>query len=144
MKFQIIQKAVFPFLLVTLIVSGCRRSGGLEPGKEWYCNAETLTRNGKQFTGTGDTLVLFNGGKLQDSTTAHSGKYSAITYPGKAFAFGIKQPAGPDWYYKVSVWRKSPNGKGVLVATTKDSKRFYKAVSTPVEKDKNGWEKLEM
>lgn len=144
MKFPIIQKAVFPFLLVTLIVSGCRRSGGLEPGKEWYCNAETLTRNGKQFTGTGDTLVLFNGGKLQDSTTAHSGKYSAITYPGKAFAFGIKQPAGPDWYYKVSVWRKSPDGKGVLVATTKDSKRFYKAVSTPVEKDKNGWEKLEM
>ncbi len=137
-------KTVLFLALFAVVFAGCRRGGVLKPGKEWYCDAEKRTPDGKKFIDPADSTVMFNGGALQDGRSAHSGKFSAVTYPKRAFAFSIKQPAGPDWYYKVSVWRKSPSGKGVLVATTKDSKRFYKAEALPSVKDKNGWEKLEM
>ncbi len=130
--------------LITFFVSACNSPQTLDIGKKIKCGAEVKTANGKYFISPSDTSILIGGGKQQTDKEAHSGKYSVITYGKKAFAFGMIQKSGPDWYYKVSVWRKSNSENGILVATTKDLKHFYKTTKEPVAKDSSGWEKLEL
>ncbi len=130
--------------LTALFFSSCKRSSAIRKGKIIVCGAEHLSKDGKSFLAKNDSILHFSGGKQQTDKVAHSGKYAVATFHKKAFAFGINFSTGPDWYYKVSVWRKSNSENGILVATTKSAKRFYQKTKEPVEKDKNGWEKLEL
>ncbi len=132
------------FLLISVNFS-CTRTEKFPVGRKVYCNAEQVKKKRDKFIAENDSAVFLDGGHLQSSLESFSGKYSAMTIPKKkAFAFGYSiNHAGPDWYFKVSVWRKSKDGKGALVAAAKNNKKLYLAVSEPVEK-KDGWEKLEL
>jgi len=138
---------VFSITLLLLILSySCTRTDSFPSGKSVLCDAEVRNKKGDKFLAANDSSVLFDGGKRRSSIDSHSGKYSALTLPKKSsFAFGYTiKNAGPDWYFVVSVWRKSNDGKGVLVASSKNAKLLYEAVGKPVFTDKDGWEKLEM
>ncbi len=140
-------KAALAVLLViqsVILIQSCGRNKVLEAGDTVYCSAEKISKDGKHFVSENDSAILFDGAINQTAKEAHTGKHSAITYPKRAFAFGFKHNSGPDWYYKISVWRKSNGGNGILVATTKDVKKFYKTTKTPVTVDSAGWEKLEL
>lgn len=130
--------------LTVLFFMGCKHSSVIQTGRAIVCNAEHLSKDGKNFLAANDSSLRFSAGKRQTDKVSHSGKYSVITFPKKAFAFTIHFLTGPDWYYKISVWRKSVAESGLLVVTTKSAKRFYLTAKEPVKKDKNGWEKLEL
>ena len=135
------------FLLSILLVTfSCRRPDEFPAGRKVVTGAEQRDNKGDKFIDENGSDVLFTGGRLQTDITAHTGKYSACTTPKKAFAFSYRiNHAGPDWYFKVSVWRKSGDEhKGVLVAAAKESKVLYMATAVPVERTTDGWEKLEM
>ena len=110
-----------------------------------FCGAEILNKKGDKFFADNDSSYLFDGGKKQTSKEFRSGKYAVYVTPKKAFALGYRiKRAGADWYFKVSVWRKTKDGKGVLVAASETPKLLYQTAKTIVETDENGWEKLEM
>lgn len=130
---------------IVLILSACVREDRFPVNTHIVCDAERTTQSGK-FIAANDSTAFFEGGKQQSGLSSFSGKYSVITTPKKgafALAYTIKR-AGPDWYFKVSVWRKSKDGKGVLVVSGKESGKFYEATSEAVGEQKEGWEKLEM
>lgn len=121
----------------------CMRNDEFPVNSGFYCDAEILNKKGDKFLT--DTASLLDGGKLQTDKEARSGSYSVLTIPKKAFAFSYHiKNTGPDWYFKLSVWRKSKDGRGVLVAAAKDPKDLYIASSNAVKIDENGWEKIEL
>lgn len=129
----------------TLLTFSCIRSDNFPAGKKVVCDAELNNPKGK-FIASNDSTEFFDGGYFRSSLDAFEGKYSALTIPKtKAFAFGyLIKDTGPDQYFKVSVWRKSIEGKGVLVAASEKKDAFYLATSIPVEENNEGWEKLEL
>ena len=131
--------------LLTILFS-CVQESNFPVGKKIICDAEVLNSKGNKFLSQSDSLYLYGGGKLRNNKVSHLGEYSAITIPNKtAFAFTVPiKNVGPDWFFRVSVWRKSNDGNGVLVASVKDASMFYLASSEPVEILDNGWEKLQL
>jgi len=106
-------------------------------------NLENIDSSGRYMTSRGDAGLLFSGVR-QSSTKIHrSGKRSVFVDKKHPFALNTTFEVGPDWYFKVSVWRKSSDGKGVAVVSANNSEQFYKVISKVVERDDNGWEKLE-
>ena len=127
------------------LLQSCVRQEEFPAGTKLICGAEKRNKKGDKFLADNDSTRLFDGGKKQTSKEFHSGKYAVYVTPKKAFAFAFRiKHAGPDWYFKVSVWRKSRDGKGVLVAASETPKLLYQTAKTVVETDENGWEKLEM
>jgi len=132
-------------IVILIAVGSCVRTDEFSVNEAYFTSAEKLNKNGDKFLAENDSSVFFEGGKLRTNSVAYRGDYAVYTIPKKAFVFSYRiKNAGPDWYFKISVWRKSKNDKGVLVAASKNAKEFYKATSTPVEISKDGWEKLEM
>ena len=128
-----------------LAVNSCQRPDEFPAGRQIMTGAEQKNAKGDKFTDENGSDVLFSGGKLQTDVVAHKGTHSVFTTPKKAFAFSYSiKNAGPDWYFRLSVWRKSKDGKGVVVASAKDPKNLYLATAVPVETLDNGWEKLEL
>lgn len=132
-------------IVYLLVFFSCTRNDEFPVGKKVVCDAEQLDLRNEKFVSPTDSISLFDGGNQQTNLTSFNGNYAVLTYPGKApYAFGYKiKRAGPDWYFKVSVWRKSKDGKGALVAASKDAITVYQAISEPVEFTDDGWEKLE-
>jgi hypothetical protein len=136
--------SVFLVLILLAIVS-CVRNDEFQVDEAYESGAEKLNKKGDKFLAENDSSVLFDGGKLQTNIESFEGDYAALTTPQKAYAFHYRiKNAGPDWYFKISVWRKSKNDKGAIVAAAKNAKMFYLATSIAVEKMSNGWEKLEL
>ncbi len=134
------------FLLLSYIVLACTRVEEFPIGTMLHCDAEILNKKGDKFIAANDSSVFFDGGKKQTKNESFSGNHSVFTLPGnKAFAFGYTiKKAGPDWYFRISVWRKSKDGKGAIVAAGKNAKELYLATSKPIEIDDKGWERLEL
>ncbi|MEJ2594838.1 MAG: hypothetical protein P8100_06855 [bacterium] len=133
------------FLLIGISNASCVRRDSFPVGKVAFCDAETLSKNGKIFVDTTGEKEKFQNGHLQTDLAAFGGNHSAMTIPGKS-PFAMKytiRHAGPDWYFKVSVWRKSKDGKGALVASAKDAGQFYMATSEAVD-HRGDWEKLQL
>jgi len=106
-------------------------------------NLESTDSSGRYFTSRGVARLLFNSVKQSSTREHHSGKHSVFVDKKQPFALNTTLEVGPDWYFKVSVWRKSSDGKGVAVVAANNPKQFYKVISEVVERDDNGWEKLE-
>ncbi|PLX02790.1 MAG: hypothetical protein C0595_09390 [Marinilabiliales bacterium] len=130
---------------VIVIYSSCVRYDDFPLGGVQRCDCEVLNNGGDKFIGSDTSLPLFDGGKLQSDGYSRSGKYSVLTNSKNKYAlsFPIKNTM-PFMYFKISVWRYSKNGKGVLVAATENAKGLYLASENAVDKDENGWEKLEL
>ena len=133
-------------ILFLFLLLSCSRTDNFPVGSTVFCDAEQLNEKKDKFVSTNDSPDLLTGGKQQSSKEAYSGKFSVQTFPQKrSFAFGYNiKNAGPDWYFKVSVWRKSKDGKGALVSSANNAKLHYQATTDPTEKNADGWEKLEM
>jgi len=132
------------FVIALLFTFSCNHGSGFENEKVVKCSAEKLTKDKKSFVGD-DPSFLFSSGKNQTDKESHSGKYSVVASKASPYVFShtIKN-TGPDLFFRVSVWRKSKEGHGVIVVSDKTAKKLYQVIGDPVEKDKNGWEKLEL
>lgn len=142
-----LNRAINILLFVIIFMSfSCVRETTFTINRVVICDAEQVTKKGDKFIAANDSSEFFDGGKLITDLDAYSGKHSALTIPkSKAFTFGYKiKHAGPGAYFKVSVWRKSKDGLGALVASGDNSEVMYLATTKPVETSDNGWEKLEM
>lgn len=133
-------------LFFVFLFSSCGMEDEFPVNFKILCDAEQVNAKGNKFISANDSLVFFDGGNLRSSKTAFEGKYSVRTIAKKQpYAMGYHiQNAKPDSYFKVSVWRKSNDGKGVLVVTAKNTELLYLAASTPVVIAEDGWEKLEL
>ncbi len=121
----------------------CVRPKESRKDKTIICDAEKLTADKKNFI-SNQPDCFFTGGKRQTDREAHSGKYSVLASKKFPYVFSYKEKhIKGDIFVKVSVWRKSKNGKGVLVISDTTAQRFYKVINTTRKHDKNGWEKLE-
>ncbi len=135
----------FGFIALIFLLPACVRKVEFPVGKKLECNAERLNKKGNRFLGVNDSTVLFDGGRQQTGKAAHSGKYSVFTTPKKKYCFGYTiRNVNADWYFVVTVWMKTKSENGYLVAAGKNINQLYEATNIPVEKDKNGWQKLEL
>ncbi len=132
-------------LFIAVLAFSCARPDEFPMNAVYMSGAEKLNKKGDKFLSENDSSVVFEGGQLRTDTESFEGDYAVFTTPKNAFAFYYKiNNAGPDWYFKISVWRKSKDNKGVIVAAAKDAETLYLATSTPIEYSENGWEKLEL
>ncbi len=123
----------------------CVREDEFPPGTSLFCSAEKLNKKGDKLFAENDSTRFFNGGYRRTGKMFRTGKHAVVLTPKNVFAFTYKiKHVGPDWYFRVSVWRKSKDDKGLLVAASEKPKLFYQTAKTVVETDENGWEKLEM
>ena len=146
MKFRFSKFLIFVLIVcLGVIYSSCVRYDDFPLGGVQKCNCELLNKDGKKFVGSDTSLPLFDGGKLQSDDYSRSGKYSVLTNSKNKFAlsFTIKNTM-PFMYFKISVWRYSKNGKGVLVAAAENAKGLYLASENAVEKNKNEGENLDL
>ncbi|PJB59646.1 MAG: hypothetical protein CO098_02310, partial [Bacteroidetes bacterium CG_4_9_14_3_um_filter_41_19] len=136
------------FLVGTVVFfqSACKQPDQFLPGKIVICNAEMRNHGKDLYLSKDDSTVFFANGITQSSLEAHSGKYSALTIPKtQAFAMGYKiNSVDPDWYFNVSVWRKSKNGKGALVVAADNTELLYEATTFAVDSTPDGWVKLQL
>jgi hypothetical protein len=131
------------FILMALLYS-CAPADEFPSGTELLCDAEKRNKKGGKFISANDEKALFDGGWQQSKLASFTGDFSVMTIAKKSpFAFGHQiKHAGPDWYFEVTVWRKSKDGKGVLVAAGKDARKLYKPSAFIIETAEDGWEKL--
>ncbi len=132
--------------LLILMLASCVRQSNFPAGKKLICDAEKRTAKGDSFIAKNDSTAFFAGGWFRTAKEAYSGKHSVLTVPKtKAFAFAYTiKNAGPDWVFKVSVWRKSKDGKGSLVVASNNTDELYLATADAVETSRDGWERLEL
>lgn len=108
----------------------------------YSCDVERMDQSGKHFLENNDNALLFSNTNTRSNEMAHSGEYSSKLYPGKRFGLTTElHGIGPDSYFEVTAWRKSPN-KGGVVVVDGGTKDLYEAALNVIEKDDKGWEKL--
>ena len=116
--------------------------------KTYFCDAETVSKDGKNFCGQQDTTQKFTAGRFQSDDYAHSGKYSILLDNKNKYGFDTKiENIKPDAEYKITVWRYKPNknDKEGVVAAAIPGYVFFQFADTPVEIDTiTGWELLEL
>jgi len=139
-------RSVILIILFFAMLFSCVRETNFPVNSTVICDAEHVTKKGDKFIAANDSSEFFTGGWNRSNLEAHSGSYSVLTVPKtKAFAMGYKVfNAGPDAYFKISVWRKSKDGKGPLVVAGSNADIFYLASSEAVEMQDDGWERLEI
>ena len=122
----------------------CKHNAGFNRDITVKCDAEKLTADKKSFLSNSGNYT-FSGGKQQTQLEARSGKHAVMATKKFPYVFSfLIENAGADKFLKVSAWRKSKSGKGVLVVSDNTSKKLYQVASKVRERDDNGWEKLEM
>jgi hypothetical protein len=108
-----------------------------------YCDAETVK---KGFFVSGG--FRFSNGSLQSADRARSGKFSCKVGLGEGvqYGFGYRlEDFRPGQTFTASVWRfKNQHNEGRLVVEGKGADSFYLQEDRPVERDGNGWEKIEI
>jgi len=137
------------FLFFLIILGACTNSSVVENEKvSWfaYTDAETLDSNGKYIVGSGtDGDISFKLSGIHSQEHARSGKYSV--------KIGKKKPYGLTYEmrhltegnrFKASVWRYDLSGKAGLVVAGDKTHILYQAEAKAIEKDKEGWELLEI
>ncbi len=95
----------------------------LEPGV-LFCDAEKVDTSGNKFTSYNHS---FGGGKGQTSEYAYEGKYSCVVDTTMMYGLSYEfKDLKPNEVFNISVYRKSSDEKGILVAQSFDEK-LYKA-----------------
>ena len=132
------------FGLFTFFAS-CVREDEIKVGQVFSCDCEIVNEKGDKFIGAGAEEKYFDGGYHRSKLSALSGKHSVLTSPKNRFALGHAiNNARSDWYFRISVWRKSKQGGGYLVAAAKNPNVLYVASDKVFEKGSDGWERLEI
>ncbi|HXP48435.1 MAG TPA: DUF2079 domain-containing protein, partial [Bacteroidia bacterium] len=103
------------------------------------CDAETISTDGSHLVS--DKGDLINNPDARNDEKAHSGKYSVKLTKDRPYGFTwIPHDVIPGEIIKVTVWRYSESGKGLLVASAEDG--FSIGSQEVVEKDAAGWGKI--
>lgn len=133
---------LFSFTIALLTCYSCVRN--INTSGIWIIssNLESKTEDGKFFLADTDSSTIFKGGNMQTRTQSRSGNHSVLVTKEHPFALATEIPnVKQDSYVKVSIWRKGNSGN--LVAYN-NSTKDYLASKTGIEKDNNGWEKLQI
>ncbi len=112
--------------------------------KEVICGLENIANN-KSYYVTKNSAVNIKTNGIRTQERVHNGNYAVKLTNKKAFGLttSIKNVQTGD-HFKISVWRWSPNGDGVLVAAANNKKEFYETVHNGNVKDEKGWILLKM
>lgn len=108
-----------------------------------FCSAD-IKKNGRYF----EQGIDFGSADNQSDLQARSGQYACrLEATGETqYGFGYKtQNPGLGKAYKISVWRYAeiPEAAFLAVQIKGEQEQYFQA-GTPIEKDENGWEKLEI
>lgn len=107
---------------------------------EIVCNADSLTQDGKYFTGTFGQS--FKNGITQSSEKAFSGKFSCkLSGENKYGMTYIIGQIRKGEHYRVSVWRNDNNMNATLVVSARNGDDYYVSEKNAVQKN-NGWSQL--
>lgn len=144
------QSLFFGFILSLIFVGAACKNNSVEntdiPKTDIFCNAETMDQSGFNLLTTNpeDSAFLSLGGDLS-VVRAKSGKKSVKISQNKPFAltYELRSLKGNE-RFRVSVWRYDPSGKSALVVAADKSYLLYAAQKMAIEKDENGWERLEI
>lgn len=134
-------------LMVTilLVISSCVNRKNRIVNHNIQISAELLSEDGKSLVAENDSSFSANGAVLRSNLESRTGEYSVKTGKKARFAMSLSIPdIGPDYYFDISIWRKSSESIAKLVASTPNSKQLYHMTSSPVAKDSLGWEKLKL
>lgn len=126
---------LFIFISFLLLIQSCKKNKIINKQEHYFCDAETLSPNGKYFI-TNNTY--FNVNNTRSSDFAHSGKYSIKLDKTQQYGMtltikGIKN----EEHYKASVWQYGNNG--MLVAA--NSSFWFFEINRNID-DTIGWHKL--
>ena len=126
---------LFIFILFLFFSQSCKENKTIYKQEHYFCDAETLSSNGKYFI-TNNTYFKVN--NTRSSDFAHSGKYSIKIDKSQQYGMtltikGIKN----EEHYKASVWQHG--NKGMLVAA--NSTFWYSERNRNID-DTVGWHKL--
>jgi hypothetical protein len=112
-----------------------------DSAKTIFCDAEKSADDKLISTEGG---YKFQGAEAKVKTAAHSGDYALELNKVNQFGFVFHLPVDKKKHYEISVWRKSADKKGVLIATAANSSDFYLASPAISESGENGWNKLRL
>lgn len=126
---------------VAVIVAACNQPESSVDDGQLLCDAEnTLAENGKTFFTFG--THRFEGGSLQSTDFAHSGKWSMRLDADHQYGMGYDLPVAPEERYQITAWRRKQEGKpALLVVDGGRDVRFYRTTDEPV-KTEGEWEQL--
>ena len=112
----------------------------------YNCNLEKLSDDGNTFVDNKYSDITYKGKKLRSNEKAHSGKYSIKLNKKNQFGLTVIVPnIKVNDYYKISVWKYSESGHHQgIIAMSIDGKQLYIQQKHVTEKEKSGWEKLEI
>jgi len=130
-------------LLTITVLTRCNRSNNsLE---EVVCTAEQVSDDSNKFVSEKKFIDLtFNNGRTRSAEMAHSGKYSCKLSKKNPYGmtYSIRK-VKPKEQYEISVYRKTPSKKAVLIIATPDPKNLYLSISDAIETDEKGWDLLQ-
>lgn len=107
--------------------------------------AEKLSQEGNMFLAENDSSWQISGAGARTQQENRNGDFSVLTSVKAPFALSVSIPAiGADYYFVVSIWRKSNESVAKLVVSSVQTRQLYKMTDQAVEKDADGWEKLEL
>ncbi len=138
--------SVNTLLVIVVLFTSCIRFNEFPQGKKIVCDAESRTADGSKFIALGDPDLHFISGSQQSDMQAYTGAHSVLTIP-KIKMYGMTYAingVGSDQFFKVSVWRKSKDGNGLLVVAASNPELLYLKTKVAIDSANTGWEKLEI
>ncbi|MBI9037306.1 MAG: CotH kinase family protein [Bacteroidales bacterium] len=107
------------------------------------CDAENLSEDDKNFIDKNHQGVLFSNDNFQSNDQAHLGKHSIKVCKRNPYGTHyVINNVQPGEFFDVNVWRLGGNKSGHLVIATKGSNNYYNSQNISVQKEENGWERL--
>ncbi len=107
----------------------------------YKCDAEKIDKNKNKFSEVSAQKVFFQNTETQSNDCSLSGEYSVKLFQGQPYALTTElKNIAPDDYLKITAWRKTNNGNGVIVID--GGKGFYFASKKITKKGENGWDKI--
>lgn len=130
-------------VVLFVMLSSCINKNNYPEKLHIICSAEKLSPDGKKLVAENDSSIMISGANHRTNNVSRTGEYSIVTGVKTRFSFSVSIPnVGPDYYFVVSIWRKSKAPVAKLVVSTSKTSQFYKMTSKAVETDSAGWEKL--
>jgi len=124
-------------LFFLIIFSSCTPSSDINIS----CDVEMINNKGKIIANNDSTFVFGNKEK-RTTKEAYSGDHSIMLTKDNPYGCSHRfKNLRKDTYLKISVWRKSISGEGVIVADAKkkNGERYYVTSKSVSYRDRDGW-----
>lgn len=136
---SILLASLFLFSIFLSCTNGLQKTEN-ETEEYFHCSAEKIDSAKMQFTEENGEKLFFSNVESRTNDFAFSGNFSCKLTSASPYGFTTElNNINPDDYLKVTVWRKSESGHGVIAIDGGEG--FYFADKKIIDK-KNGWEKI--